>query len=130
MRTSQWQILGLLDVANTFPVVPPTSHAPPAVIFTTTSNTNISVGVLTEANALGVGVWQREVEYDANSATPSNPLLRIGKSTCLTPLLYPTLSLTWLDPGLPWPTNPLTWPTVPEQDSVVVPGDPDPAEVD
>jgi hypothetical protein len=127
---NQWQILGLLDAANTWPAVPPSAHAPPAVIFTTTSNTIISSGVLTDAMMWSVGVWQRMVEYDANSATPNNPLLRIGASTCLTPSLYPTLSLTWLDPGLPWPTNPLTWPTVPEQDSVVVPGDPDPAEVD
>jgi hypothetical protein len=44
--------------------------------------------------------------------------------------LYPTDKLFWLDPGLPWPANPLTWVTDQEQDSVVVPGDPDPAEVD
>jgi hypothetical protein len=36
----------------------------------------------------------------------------------------------WLDPLASWPDNPLTWVTVPEQASVVVPGDPDPAEVD
>jgi hypothetical protein len=59
-----------------------------------------------------------------------SPLLHIGPATNLTPSVYPPLSLTWLDPGVPWPDNPLTWPTVPEQDSVVVPGDPDPAEVD
>ncbi len=59
-----------------------------------------------------------------------HPLLRIGPSTRLTPTLYPTDKLFWLDPGLAWPTNPLTWPTDAEQDEVVVPGDPDPAEVD
>jgi hypothetical protein len=128
--TSQWQILGLLDVATSFPTVPAGPHAPPAVIFTTTSNTSISQGVLTQAIALGVGVWQRKVFYDVNSATPTNPLLHLGPATCLTPSVYPPVSLTWLDPGVPWPDNLLTWPTVPEQNSVVVPGDPDPAEVD
>lgn len=133
LGTSQWQIQGLLDVATIFPTVPAGKHAPPVVIFTTTSNTIVSQGVLDEANNLGVGVWQQKVFYDGNSATPNNPLLHLGKADCLTPSLYPTTSLVslyWLDPGAPWPDNPLTWPTVPEQNSVVVPGDPDPAEVD
>jgi hypothetical protein len=129
--TRQWQILGLLDAAATFPTVPAGQHAPPAVVFTTTSNTIITPSVATEAIKLGVGVWQQVVSYDANSPTPNNPRLRIENPTCLTPILYPPVSFTWIDPKLlPWPTNPLTWPTDAEQASVVVPGDPDPAELD
>jgi hypothetical protein len=130
LGTSQWQILGLLDAARTFPTVPADDHAPPAVIFTTTSNTTVTQGVVTQANAWGVGVWQRMVEYDANSATPNNPLLRIGPSTCLNSSLYPPEKLFWLDPGLPWPTNPLTWPTDAEQDAVDAVPDPDSPAVD
>jgi hypothetical protein len=136
LSTRQWQVLGLLDAARTFPTVPAQSHAPPAVIFTTTSNTVVSQDVITQAqaNMWGVGVWQQKVFYDANSATPNNPLLHLEQAACLTPSLYPSpVSLTtfyWLDPLASWPDNPLTWVTVPEQDSVVVPGDPDPAEVD
>jgi hypothetical protein len=130
--TSKWQILGLLDVATSFPTVPSTAHAPPAVIFTTTSNTSVSTtgttsvpGVVAQADAWGVGVWQEMVYYDSTSATPDNPLLHLGDAVCLNPNLYPTLSLTWLYPGLPWQDNPLTWPTDQERNSVDVPGDPD-----
>jgi hypothetical protein len=132
--TSQNQILGLLDVATTFPSVPAGPHAPPAVIFITTSNTTVSPAVVAQAITWGVAVWQQNVQYNANSATLSDPYLRIGPSTCLTPSLYPTgalLQLAWLDPQVsPWPQNPLTWVTVPEQQSIVVSGDPDPPEVD
>src|SRR5262249_42686415 len=129
-----WQILGLLDVATSFPTVPSGSHAPPAVIFTTTSNTIVSQGVVTKANMLGVAVWQLQVFYDANSATPNNPLLHIGSANCLTPALYPASStpgalvrLFVLDTDASsWPDFPLTWPTVSEQKMVVVDGDPDP----
>ena len=99
-------------MATSFPTVPAGPHAPPAVIFTTTSNTTMSPGVVTQATAWGVGVWQQTVYYDANSATPNNPDLHLGKPACLNPALYPTLSLYWISPGLPWPDNPLTWPTV------------------
>jgi hypothetical protein len=131
--TSQWQLLGLLDVATSFPTVPSTAHAPPAVIFTTTSNTIVSQGLIAEALMLKVAVWQQVVEYDANSATPNNPALHLGTATNLTPSLYPTLPTVdfyWLDPGVAWPNNPLTWPTDAEQDSVDVPGDPDSPAVD
>jgi hypothetical protein len=131
--TSQWQILGLLDVATTFPTVPSGSHAPPAVIFITTSNTTVSTGVVTQALMWNVAVWQLKVFYDANSATPNDPLLQIGSAKCLTPTLYPAsstpgtlASLFVLDTDASsWPDYPLTWPTVAEQNSVVVPGDPD-----
>jgi hypothetical protein len=137
LGTSQWQILGLLDVAVNFPTVPSGPHAPPAVIFTTTSNTTISQSVLDQASMWGVAVWQRKVFYDANSATPNNPLLHLGPATCLNPMVYPGSTTTapaawvfWLDPGASWTDNPLTWVTDSEQDSAVVPGDPDPPEVD
>ena len=59
LSTSKYQILGLLDVATTFPTVPAGQHAPPLVMFTTTSNTAISQGVVTQANTWGVAVWQQ-----------------------------------------------------------------------
>ena len=93
--TSQWQILGLLNVASIFPTVPAGPHAPPLVMFTTTSNTTISQPVVTTATGSGVAVWQQIVEYDANSATPSNPTLRIASPACLNPSVYPTPSSTF-----------------------------------
>ncbi len=104
------------------------------MIFTTTSNTNVTQDVVTKAATWGVGVWQQKVFYDANSATPNNPLLHLEKAACLTPVLYPsTVSLAtfyWLDPGASWPDNPLTWVTVPEQDEVGAVPDPDSPAVD
>jgi hypothetical protein len=44
-------------------------------------------------------------------------------------ILYAGWVASWLAPG-PWPSHPLTWATVQEQNDVIVPGDPDPAEVD
>jgi hypothetical protein len=133
--TSKWQILGLLDIATSFPTVPSGPHAPPAVIFTTTWNTAVSTtgttsvpGVVAQATAWRVAVWQEMVYYDSNSATPNNPDLHLGKAVCLNPAIYPTLSWTWLYPGLPWQDNPLTWVTwVTQQDAndADVPGDPD-----
>jgi hypothetical protein len=130
--TSKWQILGLLNVATTFPTVPSGPHAPPAVIFTTTSNTTVSTdgttsvpGVVAQATTWGVAVWQEIVYYDANSATPNNPNLHLGKAVCLNSTVYTTLSSYVLYPGLPWQDHPLTWTTVQEQNSVDVPGDPD-----
>jgi hypothetical protein len=126
--TSQWQILGLLDVATSFPMVPDAgSHAPPAVFFTTTSNTIVTQPVVDQGTMWGVGVWQQKVYYDANGGT--NPNLSLGDPmspipTCLNPRLYPPMSYTiWPSPGS---QNPLTWTTVQEQDSVGnVAGDPD-----
>jgi hypothetical protein len=128
LSTSQYQILGLLNVAQ-LAQPPQGPHAPPLVMFTTTSNTLISQAVVDKATAWGVAVWQQIVEYNANSANPNNPNLRIADPQCKNPTLYspssPGVSLTWIDPGLPWPINPLTWPTDQEQDDVDVPGDPD-----
>jgi hypothetical protein len=135
--TRQWQILGFLDVANTrpspLPAAPAGPHAPPAVFFITTSNTVVSTSALTQAVTWKVGVWQQFVEYDAHSANPSNPNLRLATPNCLTPTLYPqnvpVVFQTPL-PGQSWPINPLTWVTDQEQDSAAVPGDPDPPELE
>jgi hypothetical protein len=126
--TSKWQILGLLDVARSFPTVPTQPHPPPAVYFTTTDNTAVSPGVVTKATGWTVAVWQRTVLYDANSANPNNPDLSLGPEKCLNPTLYAGWMASWIVPG-PFPSHPLTWATLEEQASVVVPGDPDPAEV-
>jgi hypothetical protein len=99
------------------------------VFFTTTGNTTVSPGVVTMATGWNVAVWQQQVLYDANSANPNNPNLELGDQVCLNPDLYAGWVASWPAPG-PFPSNPLTWPTDQEQASVVVGGDPDPAEVD
>ena len=104
-------------------------HPPPAVYFTTTANTVVSAGVLATATVWNVGVWQRKVYYDAHSANANDPDLYLGAEECLTPGLYAGWMGYWIAPG-PRPHHPLTWTTEQEQASVVVPEDPDPAEVD
>ncbi len=90
--TSRWQILGLLDVAHTFPTRPDAGvYPPPAVIFITTGGTIIGQGVVDQANMWTVAVWQKQVSYNANSANPNDPDLRIEDATCLNPNLYATL---------------------------------------
>jgi hypothetical protein len=82
LGTSQYQILGLLDGVNTWPTVPAGPHAPPAVLFITTSNTGISQKpqqVVDQATTWDVAVWQQIVYYDANGGT--NPNLSLGNPT-------------------------------------------------
>ena len=132
--TSNWQILGLLDVAQDAATkaaaqAPTQMLPPPAVYFTTTANTTVSPGVVAQGTKWKVGVWQRKALYDANSANPNDPDLSLGDQVCLNPNLYAGWVASWIAPG-PFPSNPLTWPTDQDQASVVVQGDPDPAEVD
>jgi hypothetical protein len=128
--TSKWQILGLLDVARKANAnAPAQMHPPAAVFFTTTSNTAVSAGVVTRGTTWTVAVWQQKVLYDANSATPNDPALSLGDESCLNPELYADWNFSWIAPG-PFPSHPLTWATLQDQASVVVPGDPDPAEVE
>jgi hypothetical protein len=128
LGTSQWQILGLLNVAQIAPAPDAGMHAPPAVFFITTSNTTISTTpqqVVDQATAWGVAVWQQNVYYDASQYNPSanqtNPPLSLGdpmrpSPTCLNPKVYGSVSyMIWPGPG---PQNPLTWATVAEQDAV------------
>jgi hypothetical protein len=132
--TSNWQILGLLDVANNLNTVDAGTRPAPAVFFITTGNTTVSTtgttaspGVVAQATAWGVAVWQQQVLYDANGG--SNPNLTLGQPACLTlnlctssaPVAVPT------NPGPP--VSPLTSPTTPPS-TLLVPGDPDPPEVD
>jgi hypothetical protein len=73
-----------------------------------------------------VAVWQQKVLYDANGG--NNPNLTLGTATCLSPPnLCMASVLTNPHPGPP--VSPLTSPTTPPS-ALVVPGDPDPAEVD
>jgi hypothetical protein len=110
LGTSQWQILGLLDGVDTWPTVPAMPHAPPAVFFTTTSNTIVTQPVVDQGSTWKVGVWQAKVFYDANSANPTNPNLSIQKAVCLNDtVVYPGLTyVIWPNPTA---QNPLTWPT-------------------
>jgi hypothetical protein len=133
LGTSNWQILGLIDVASQSPAGISTQPgvARPVVVFTTTSNTTISPSVGAEATALGVGVWQQRVMYDANT-NPDNPDLYIDlPPEEINPDVYlPTVIDTSLTGRLStWPHSPLTSPKTPAT-NLVVQGDPDPAEVD
>ena len=129
MGTSQYQILGLVDVASRSPagVATEPGHPPPAVVFTTTGNTTIAQSMLADATVAGVAIWQQIVEYDTTSANPNNPDLYIEIALPLNQSVYGTASVA-PNPGA-WPHSPLTSPTLPNS-AVVVAGDPDPAEVD
>jgi hypothetical protein len=122
LSTSQYQILGLLNVAqislagtSTLP-----QHPPPVVAFTTTFNTNISPSVLARATQWGVAVWQEVVYYDASDTT-GNPDLYLGPIGPMNDAVYPPnvnivpqylntkpAKLTDAQPGLavPVPANP------------------------
>jgi hypothetical protein len=127
--TSNWQILGLLDVAQIANLKGPSQmHPPAAVFFTTTGNTTIAASLVADATTRSVAVWQQKVLFDANSTTPNDPALSLGDEECLNPGLYAGWNFSWIAPG-PFPSHPLTWATPQDQASVVVPGDPDPAEV-
>jgi hypothetical protein len=129
LGTSNWQILGLLDVANNLNAMDAGTRPAPAVFFITTGNTTVSTGVLTQAtmSMWSVAVWQQKVLYDANGG--SNPNLTLGPPDCLTPNLC-TSSAPVAVPKSPGPPiSPLTSPTTPPS-NLLVPGDPDPPEVD
>jgi hypothetical protein len=119
---NRWQIYGFLDALTRFPKVPPQTPPPPALIFTSTSNTIIGADVVAQATLWSVAVWQQKVYYDANSATPNNPNLRIMAAQCLNKPLY---GPSWVFGSAVFPVSPLTSPTAPPS-SVIVPGDPDP----
>jgi hypothetical protein len=127
LGTSNWQVLGLLDVANNLNTVDAGPHLPPAVFFITTGNTTVSTGVVTKATApmWNVALWQQQVLYDANGG--SNPNLTLDTPVCLTPNLCTSPAPAIPNPGPP--VSPLTFPTTPPS-ALIVPGDPDPAEVD
>jgi hypothetical protein len=127
LSTSQYQILGLIDVASRSPAGVSTiaKHPPPALIFTTTGNTTISPSVVQRATQVGVAIWQQIVCYDANTPQ-NNPDLYIELAQAMNENdVYPTaLALPNLITGLP---STLTSPRTPP---MPVPGDPDPPEVD
>ncbi len=101
LGTSQYRILGLLDVAHTLPTVPDAGgpYPPPLVDFITTGGTVVSSSVVTKATGWSVAVWQQSVSYDANSAHPNNPDLRLEDATCLNPSLYAGLPSYKVSPG-------------------------------
>jgi hypothetical protein len=131
LGTSQWQILGLLNVAQIASPPDAGMHAPPAVFFITTSNTTISTTpqqVKDQATMWNVAVWQQIVYYDANGGT--NPNLSVGNPTnpnptCLDPAVYGSVSSYTIWPG-PGPQSPLTWATTQEQDAVGAVAEPAP----
>jgi hypothetical protein len=125
--TSNWQIVGLLDVARSVQPVPAGQH--PAVFFITTGNTTVSSGVLTQATMpmWNVAVWQQQVLYDANGG--SNPNLTLGPPACLTPGLCASAAPVAVPTNPGPPVSPLTSPTTPPS-TLLVPGDPDAPEVD
>jgi hypothetical protein len=125
-KTSNWQILGLVDVASFYPakMFNQKQQPPPALVFTTTGNTNIGLDVLQVATSVGVAVWQQIVMYDANT-NPNNPDLSIDQALPANQDVYNGAVPLPMHPV--WPHSPLTSPTSPP---MPVPGDPDPPEVD
>ncbi len=125
--SNRYQILGLIDVASKSPAAMSTlpKHPPPTVVFTITGNTVLSLDVLTTATQANVAIWVQVVFEDATIMNDPNPDLYIGPMVAANPNVYPS--------GTPVPSpasgahSKLTAPTTPP---MVVPGDPDPPEVD
>jgi hypothetical protein len=126
---SQYQILGLLDVARRSPAGSSTlpRHPPPELVFTTTGNTTMSALTIGQANIWGVAIWQQVVfEVPAMPDDP-NPDLCINACVPLNQGVYPP-GVAVL-PYRPAPTcTKLT--SVPSNWATLIPGDPDPPEVD
>lgn len=137
--TSKYQLLGLIDVASRSPAgaanqpTPPATacvsttqpnHPPPALVFTTTGNTNLDLTMLQKATQLCVAIWQQIVMYDANT-DPNNPDLYLDQALPANQAVYGAAVPLPMHPA--WPHSPLTSPTSPP---MPVPGDPDPPEVD
>jgi hypothetical protein len=126
LSTSRYQILGLVDVASRSSAGTSTvpMHPPPQLIFLTTGNTTIGDDVKAQATALGVALWQAPVFEDLNT-NPNNPMLYLNAFEPLNAQVYapavPVVS------QVAWPVSPLT---APPTQLTVVPGDPDPPEVD
>jgi hypothetical protein len=123
LSTSRWQILGLIDVASGS-LADAGTHPPPALVFTTTGNTNLGLDMLKEATMLGVAIWQQIVMEDTNT-NPNNPDLYIDQVLPANQDVYN--GTVPLPMHLVWKHSPLTSPTSPP---MPVPGDPDPPEVD
>ena len=126
--TSQYQIVGLLDVARNSAAGTSTlpKHPPPVVLFTTTSNTTVGKSTLAQATQWGVAVWQQTVAYDATDPTDPNPDLCFGEVGPLNQDVYPaggTVQSEQLTSACSKLLSPTTAPVVP-------PGDPDPPTVD
>jgi hypothetical protein len=127
LGTSQWQILGLIDVTSRAPAnTPDTTAGPrPELVFTTTGNTAISPAVALHATVSRVAIWQQMVyEVPIMPADP-NPDLCIGERISLNPTVYGkaipvAFRTTTTCSKLNAPTTQLT----------PIPGDPDPPEVD
>jgi hypothetical protein len=122
--TSNWQILGLIDVASRSFAADAGTHPPAALVFTTTGNTNLDLTMLQKASSLNVAVWQQIVMEDTNSE-PNNPDLYIDQVLPANQDVYN--GAVPLPMHQPWAHSPLTSPKSPP---MPVPGDPDPPEVD
>jgi hypothetical protein len=125
--TSRWQILGLIDVASKSPAnTPETSLGPrPELVFTTTGNTAISPGVMADATAVRVAIWQQMVYEVPTMQDDPNPDLCIGPRVPLNPIVYGKATPVPLRT-----TTTCTKLTAPKTQLTPIPGDPDPPEVD
>jgi hypothetical protein len=124
-KTNNWQILGLVDVASFYPAAKfsQPQFPPPALVFTTTGNTNIGLDVLQVATSVGVAIWQQLVMEDTNT-NPNNPDLYIDQALPANQAVYGAAVPLPMHPVWPHsPLVPLTSPPMP------VPNDPDPPEV-
>ena len=126
---SQYQILGLLDVAQRSPAGSSTlpKHPPPELVFTTTGNTNISALTLGQANLWGVAIWQQIVYEVPAVPDDPNPDLCIDRAEPLNDGVYPpnlTIATYRVNPTCTkLKSAPPNW-------VQSIQGDPDPPEVD
>jgi hypothetical protein len=126
---SQYQILGLVDVARLSAAGASTlpNHPPPELVFTTTGNTKMSVLTLGLANSWGVAIWQQIVYEDPVTPDDPNPDLCIDRAIPQNEGVYP--------PGVTVGTHRVN-PTctklksAPPNWATLIPGDPDPPMVD
>jgi hypothetical protein len=124
---SQYQLVGLIDVATMSPagLSNEPKHPPPAVVFTTTGNTFVGDDVKAKATANSVALWQEPVLFDDTNPDDPNPDLYIGDLEPLNPNIYQgTVLPQWITMGA---HSKLTSPKV---QAVLVPGDPDPPVVE
>jgi hypothetical protein len=92
---SQYQILGLIDVASRSPAGSSmiSKHPPPELVFTTTGNTAIPGTTLAKATTLGVAIWQQIVYEVPAMPDDPNPDLCIGPNTPLNASVYSTTAI-------------------------------------
>ena len=128
LGTSQWQILGLIDVTSQSPAgTPDLPSAPrPELVFTTTGNTAISPAVACEATPFGVAIWQQHGVRGPHHAGRPEPGSLHRRTHLAEPERLRRRPFPWRS-GRPRRAQQVDAPTT---QLTPIPGDPDPPEVD